>query len=186
MGLLGRNKRSRRCHGQSKNVCPNLNGQRGALLKKQKVSDDTANAANDVPVSTVSPHVDHEEPASHPTTEPLAAQQDEIACDCPTIYDKSTMIDDTDGCTKQYRCAKALYLLSLIATTHNITIDRGVGAPGHGKDEVDGINATDKRCLQDLMMRTSTAGPADNTHRFSPDTMLAAHAVSTTARYLPL
>ena len=51
---------------------------------------------------------------------------------------------ETDGCAKQYRCAIAMYLLSLISVRFNIVIDRVVGAPGHGKDIVDGLNATDK------------------------------------------
>jgi hypothetical protein len=36
-----------------------------------------------------------------------------------------------------------------------ITIDRMVHAPGHGKDEVDGLNATTKRFLQEKMMTTN-------------------------------
>uniref|UniRef100_A0A6T8CRX0 Uncharacterized protein n=1 Tax=Prymnesium polylepis TaxID=72548 RepID=A0A6T8CRX0_9EUKA len=35
-------------------------------------------------------------------------------------------------------------LLSVVATEFNITIDRAIGAPGHGKDLVDGLNAMDK------------------------------------------
>jgi hypothetical protein len=57
------------------------------------------------------------------------------------------MLDDTDGCAKQYRCATALFLLTLLSCVHNVTIDRAVGAPGHGKDIVDGLNAADKRYL---------------------------------------
>mmetsp|Transcript_39227 Transcript_39227/g.95297 ORF Transcript_39227/g.95297 Transcript_39227/m.95297 type:complete len:477 (-) Transcript_39227:173-1603(-) len=55
--------------------------------------------------------------------------------------------EDTDGCSKQYRCGNALYLLSLLACTYSITIDRAIGAPGHGKEVVDGLNAVDKRYL---------------------------------------
>jgi hypothetical protein len=57
------------------------------------------------------------------------------------------MLDDTDGCAKQYRCATALFLLTLLSCVHNVAIDRAVGAPGHGKDIVDGLNAADKRYL---------------------------------------
>lgn len=57
------------------------------------------------------------------------------------------MFDETDGCAKQYRCGTALFLMSLLAVTYRITIDRAVGAPGHGKDFVDGLNATDKDFL---------------------------------------
>jgi hypothetical protein len=38
-------------------------------------------------------------------------------------------------------------LLTLLSCVHNVTIDRAVGAPGHGKDIVDGLNAADKRYL---------------------------------------
>jgi hypothetical protein len=54
------------------------------------------------------------------------------------------MLDDTDGCAKQYGYATALFLLTLLSCVHNVTIDRAVGAPGHGKDIVDGLNAADK------------------------------------------
>jgi len=42
------------------------------------------------------------------------------------------------------RCGTALYLLSVLAGHFGIVIDRAIGAPGHGKDIVDGLNATDK------------------------------------------
>ena len=35
--------------------------------------------------------------------------------------------------------------LSMISTNFNIIVDRMIGAPGHEKDVVDGINACDKR-----------------------------------------
>jgi hypothetical protein len=60
--------------------------------------------------------------------------------------------DNTDGCVKQYCWGTALFLLSLMASIfHNVVIDWApvgapVGAPGHGKDVVDGLNTTDKRC----------------------------------------
>jgi hypothetical protein len=42
------------------------------------------------------------------------------------------VLDDTDGCAKQYRSATPLYLLSLIAVTYRIVYDRAIGALGHG------------------------------------------------------
>jgi hypothetical protein len=57
------------------------------------------------------------------------------------------MLDDTDGCAKQYGYATALFLLTLLSCVHNVAIDRAVGAPGHGKDIVDGLNTADKRYL---------------------------------------
>ena len=49
-----------------------------------------------------------------------------------------------------------MYLLSVIAVAYGSTIDQAVGAPGHGKDKVDGLNATDKRFLKELMAQTQT------------------------------
>ena len=43
--------------------------------------------------------------------------------------------------------AVLLFLKSIISTNFNIIVDRMIGAPGHGKDVVDGINACDKRYL---------------------------------------
>ena len=40
-----------------------------------------------------------------------------------------------------------LYFLSMISTNFNIIVDRMIGAPGHGKDVVDGINACDNRYM---------------------------------------
>ena len=57
-----------------------------------------------------------------------------------------------DGCTKQYCCATTIYLLSLLSKEYNIVIDRAVGAPGHGKDVVDGLNAVDKAFLKKAIM----------------------------------
>jgi hypothetical protein len=40
----------------------------------------------------------------------------------------------------------------LLASTHKIVINRAIGAPGHGKDKVDGLNATtNKRYLSEKM-----------------------------------
>ena len=39
---------------------------------------------------------------------------------------------NTDGCTEQYRCASALYLMSVLSQRHSIIIDWVIIAPGHG------------------------------------------------------
>ena len=70
------------------------------------------------------------------------------------MSNKSTIMEDTDGCAKQYRSANSLYLMSAISKKYGIVIDRAVGAPGHGKDIVDGLNAVDKRYLKTAMFRT--------------------------------
>jgi hypothetical protein len=61
------------------------------------------------------------------------------------IREGSTILDHTNGCSKQYRSATVLYCLSLLTASYGIIINRAIGAPGRGKDEVDGLNATDKR-----------------------------------------
>ena len=59
----------------------------------------------------------------------------------------SKIWENTDGCAEQYRCASALYLMSVISQTHSIIIDRGISAPGHGKEVVDGLNDVVNTCL---------------------------------------
>jgi len=63
---------------------------------------------------------------------------------------KSICRDSTDGCAKQYRCATVLYMLSVLALHFGIVIDRSIGAPGHGKSEIDGLMAVDKTYLRSL------------------------------------
>ena len=41
----------------------------------------------------------------------------------------------TDGCAAQYRSGTAYYLLSALAASHSIVIQRSIQAPGHGKGE---------------------------------------------------
>jgi hypothetical protein len=44
------------------------------------------------------------------------------------------MWDKTDGCTKQYHCVKAFWLLSYLVLKYNTTIDQASGTPRHGND----------------------------------------------------
>ncbi len=75
------------------------------------------------------------------------------------IKEGSTILDHTDGCAKQYRSATVLYCLSLLAASYGgIKIDRAIGAPGHGKDKVDGLHATDKRYIKEKMCQTQAPG----------------------------
>ena len=62
-----------------------------------------------------------------------------------------TIYDTTDGCSKQYRCANAMYLLSKLSMMYQIYIDRCVCAPGHGRSKIDGINGADKSYLKTKM-----------------------------------
>lgn len=57
---------------------------------------------------------------------------------CGTYWEK------TDGCAKQYRCALALYLLSLLASLLRVHIDRQVDVSGHGKDKGNEYGALNK------------------------------------------
>ena len=84
----------------------------------------------------------------------------------------STMWDNTDGCGKQYRCGTALYFLSVLAVKHGIIIDRAIGAPGHGKDIVDGINAIDKEFLRSKMCMIGTPEASDGNKRMAAHSMV--------------
>eukprot|EP00957_Ditylum_brightwellii_P071434 5430562-Ditylum_brightwellii.AAC.1 len=64
-------------------------------------------------------------------------------------------MEDTDGCSKQYRSASSLYLISTICMKYGIVIDHAVGALRYIKDVVDGLNAVDKRVLRTAMLRNS-------------------------------
>ena len=51
--------------------------------------------------------------------------------------------------------------MSVISQTYSIIIDRGISAPGHGKDVVDGLNAVDKRYIYINWEHFSAALQAD-------------------------
>ena len=55
-----------------------------------------------------------------------------------------TVWEDTDGCANKYRCALAIYLMTVLSSSYGIIINRAINAPVHGNDVVYGINATDK------------------------------------------
>ena len=78
------------------------------------------------------------------------------------MTNKSNIWDNIYGCAEQYICATALYLLSMFYHAYNIEIVCGVGAPGHGKDVVDGLNATDKRFLTMFITTVQLSGTATN------------------------
>ena len=62
-----------------------------------------------------------------------------------------TIWENTDDCAEQYRYASALYLMSVMSQCYSIIIDRGISAPRHGKEVVDGINAVDKYCVSGVL-----------------------------------
>jgi hypothetical protein len=80
----------------------------------------------------------------------------------------SVIYDNTDGCCSQYRCATSVFLLTILSSMFKVCIDRLVHAPGHGKDEVDGLNATTKRFLCDKMgMTQKDDDGTDNSKRMA-------------------
>ena len=63
----------------------------------------------------------------------------------------STIWENTDGCSEQYICASALYLMSVMSQCYSVIIYRGISTPGHGKEVVYGLNAADKLYIYQLM-----------------------------------
>ena len=68
----------------------------------------------------------------------------------------ATLSCNTDNCSKQYRCAVAMYLLSMLDQKHSIRIERLIGAPGNGKGYADSLNSVDKQYLKKIMMLIKT------------------------------
>jgi hypothetical protein len=85
--------------------------------------------------------------------------------DAGIIVKGGTNLEDTDGCAKQYQSGTSLYLNTLLATTHGIVIDRAIVAPGHGKDEGDGLNAVDKRFINEKMALIITPEENESSNR---------------------
>ena len=71
-----------------------------------------------------------------------------------TLKKGGRILASTDGCAKQYKCCTSLYYMSLVATTFEITMDRAIQAPGHGKSLVDAINGVDKNTIMRRSRRT--------------------------------
>ena len=63
------------------------------------------------------------------------------------------LLGSTDGSAKLYKCATAVFLMSMLDHTFGIVVDRALGAPGHDKSEVDAINGVDKNTIQRKSMR---------------------------------
>ena len=57
--------------------------------------------------------------------------------------------------------------MSVMSQTYCIIIDRGISAPGHGKELVDGLNAVDKRYIYQLMSKVQLPGQSDLIHRLN-------------------
>ena len=68
-----------------------------------------------------------------------------------SVYVMSTVWEGTDGCAKQYMCALAKYLITVLSYSYSIVLDRANSSPWHGKNVVDGINTKDKSYLKGEM-----------------------------------
>ena len=71
----------------------------------------------------------------------LADQGDEV------LKYKIEILEDTDGCSVQYRCANSLFLIHKLAAELDILFDCGIDAEGHGKKLIDALSGTDKTYL---------------------------------------
>ena len=71
----------------------------------------------------------------------------------------------------------------MLASQYGIVIDRAIGAPGHGKDIFDGLNATDKRFLQGKMCIIGSPEANDDEKRMADHSMVdgAANSFSNNA-----
>ena len=69
------------------------------------------------------------------------------------LTEVGTILENTDGCDKQYQCEKSLHFLSMFCANKNICVDRPIVAPCHGKYLVYGINACDKQYLKRYIKR---------------------------------
>ena len=70
----------------------------------------------------------------------------------------STIWENADGYAEQYRCATALYLMSVLSQLQSIIFDRGISAHWHGKEVVDGINEIENHYMYQLMSTVQLSG----------------------------
>ena len=63
----------------------------------------------------------------------------------------------TYGCTKEYMCYIAYYLMYFLSKSYQIFLDGSVDKPGHGKDVVDGFNNFQKQYLATCFRMRSTS-----------------------------
>ena len=94
------------------------------------------------------------------------------------IPKNAVILDHTDGCAKQYRSGNALYLLNVICLKYHVIFDRAVGAPGHGKSIIDGLNAVDKHHLKKVMCMSGSTRPDDVNTRMQMHTIVEESSLS--------
>ena len=57
----------------------------------------------------------------------------------------------TDGFAEQYRCASALYLVSVMSQYYLVIIDRDISAPRNDREVIDSLNEIYKQYIYQLM-----------------------------------
>ena len=62
-----------------------------------------------------------------------------------------TVWEGTYGCSKKYRCALVVYLMTVLTDSYGIIMGHKINAPGHGNNVIDGLNSTDKHYLKEKM-----------------------------------
>ena len=67
-------------------------------------------------------------------------------------------MENTDGCAEQYGCAYTLYIMSVMLWCYSIIFDWGISPTGHDKEVFDGLNATEKLYIHQLMFNVQMPG----------------------------
>ena len=65
-----------------------------------------------------------------------------------TVVKVDITFDDADGCSEQYRCGTALFLLWKFAKENDRVYDRAIDCAGHGKKKIDGNGGWLKKYLR--------------------------------------
>ena len=65
---------------------------------------------------------------------------------------------NTDGCTDQYICDSALYLMSVMSQCYSIITDQRISEPGYGKEVTNGLNDIEKRYIYQFMSHVQLTG----------------------------
>ena len=61
----------------------------------------------------------------------------------------STVWEDTDGCSKKYRCVLDIYLMTVLSYLYGTIIYYKIDSPGHRDDVFDVLNDTAKQYLSE-------------------------------------
>ena len=70
----------------------------------------------------------------------------------------STIWSNTDDCSENYRCATALYLISMLSQAFYVIIYRGISAPVCGREVLYLINSINKSFLFKLISTVQVTG----------------------------